>query len=63
MKKYLLAVKLAAALICVGAVAGLTVCRLDGVPYCVVKASVVGDAYVQEVASTAETAAFPVVFC
>lgn len=59
---YLLAVKLAAALICVGAVAGLTVCRLDGVPYCVVNASV-ADAYVQEVASTAETATVPVVFC
>lgn len=58
---YLLAVKLAAALICVGAVAGLTVCRLDGVPYCVVNAS--ADAYVQEASTAAETATVPVVFC
>lgn len=56
------AVRLAAALSCVGAVPELTVCRFGNAPYCVVSGSLVGDAYVQEAASTAAPAV-PVVFC
>lgn len=57
-----IAVRLAAALSCVGAVPELTVCRFGNAPYCVVSGSLVGDAYVQEAASTAAPAV-PVVFC
>jgi len=47
---------------CVDADTELTVCRLDGVAYCVVIGSLVGVAYVQEAVSTAAPATVPVVF-